>query len=130
MNDGQKTILLIEDDQILLRMYNKKFANEDFEVLVAADGEEGLKILEAASPKPNIILADVMLPKMNGFEFLEKCKQNEATKNIPVILLTNLGGGEYDREKGKTLGAADYLVKSEITPSQIISKVKNIIEHG
>jgi len=123
----QKTILLIEDDQILLRMYTKKFENEGFNVLVATDGEEGLKILEAASPKPNIILADVMLPRMNGFEFLEKCKQNEATKNIPVILLTNLGGGEQDREKGKALGAADYLVKSEITPREIIGKVNKLI---
>lgn len=129
MND-QKTILLIEDDQILLRMYTKKFENEGFNVLVATDGEEGLKILEAASPKPSIILADVMLPKMNGFEFLEKCKQNEATKNIPIILLTNLGGGEQDREKGKSLGAADYLIKSEITPTEIIGKVNKIIENG
>jgi len=129
LND-QKTILLIEDDQILLRMYTKKFENEGFNVLVATDGEEGLKILEAASPKPSIILADVMLPKMNGFEFLEKCKQNEATKNIPIILLTNLGGGEQDREKGKSLGAADYLIKSEITPTEIIGKVNKIIENG
>jgi len=125
--DNQKTILLIEDDQILLRMYTKKFENEGFNVLVATDGEEGLKILEEASPKPSIILADVMLPKMNGFEFLEKCKQNEATKNIPVILLTNLGGGEQDRQKGKALGAADYLVKSEITPRGIIGKVNKLI---
>ena len=123
----QKTILLIEDDQILLRMYTKKFENEGFDVLVATDGEEGLKILEEASPKPSIILADVMLPRMNGFEFLQECKQNEATKNIPIILLTNLGGGEQDREKGKALGAADYLVKSEITPREIIGKVNKLI---
>jgi len=122
-----KTILLIEDDQILLRMYTKKFETEGFEVSVAVDGEEGLKILEAASPKPDIILADVMLPKMNGFEFLEKAKQNEATKNVPVILLTNLGGGMQDKEKGKALGAADYLVKSEVTPSQIIEKVNKLL---
>jgi len=124
---AQKTILLIEDDQILLRMYTKKFETEGFEVLVATDGEEGLKMLEQTSPKPNVILADVMLPKMNGFEFLEKVKLDEATKNIPVILLTNLGGGEQDKEKGKSLGAVDYLVKSEITPSQIIEKVNKLI---
>ncbi len=125
--NGEKTILLIEDDQILLKMYTKKFSSEGFKVLSATDGAEALKILEGPE-KPQIILADVMLPKMNGFEVLQSVKKNEATRNIPVILLTNLGGGEQDRAKGKSLGAADYLVKSEITPAQILEKVKNLIK--
>lgn len=123
-----KTILLVEDDQILLRMYSKKFETEGYEVLAASDGEEGLKILQDGTVMPNIILADVMLPKMNGFDFLTAVKKEEKTKAIPVILLTNLGGGAQDREKGKALGAVDYLVKSEITPTQIVEKVKTIIK--
>lgn len=124
--DQQKTILLVEDDQILIRMYTRKFENEGFKVLTAFDGQEGLDVLGKSSPKPNIILLDVMLPKINGFELLEKIKADATTKNIPVILLTNLGGGQEDREKGKKLGAADYLVKSDLTPAQIVEKVKGL----
>lgn len=120
----QKTILLVEDDPILIRMYTKKFEKEGYKVLSAMDGNSGLSSLQTAEPKPSIILLDVMLPGLNGFEILEKIKADEATKNIPVVLLTNLGGGEQDREKGQKLGAADYLVKSELTPSQIVEKVK------
>lgn len=123
----QKTILLVEDDQILVRMYTRKFENEGFKVLSAFDGEEGWKNLSTDTPKPNIILLDVMLPKINGFELLEKIKADQETKNIPVILLTNLGGGQEDREKGQKLGAADYLVKSDLTPAQIVEKVKGLI---
>lgn len=123
----QKTILLVEDDQILVRMYTRKFEKEGFKVFSAFDGEEGLSTLQGASSKPNIILLDVMLPKINGFELLGKIKQEPATKDIPVILLTNLGGGEADRKKGLQMGAADYLVKSDMTPAQVVEKIKSII---
>src|SRR3990167_6580283 len=96
----QKTILLVEDDQILVRMYTRKFEKEGYKVLSAFDGEAGLTTLQGASPAPNIILLDVMLPKINGFELLGKIKSDPSTKEIPVILLTNLGGGEADRKKG------------------------------
>ena len=125
--ENQKTILLVEDDQILVKMYTRKFEKEGFKVLSAFDGEGGLSTLTGASPKPNIILLDVMLPKINGFELLEKIKADPASKDIPVILLTNLGGGEADREKGMKLGAVDYLVKSDMTPTQIVEKVKGVI---
>ena len=124
----QKIILLVEDDQILIRMYTRKFEKEGFKVLSALDGAAGLDTLQKASPKPNIILLDIMLPQMNGFELLEKVKADAATRDIPVILLTNLGGGTDDREKGKKLGAVDYLVKSEMTPAGIVEKVKSYIK--
>ncbi len=123
----QKTILLVEDDQILIRMYTRKFEKEGFKVLTAFDGQAGLDELSKASPKPSIILLDVMLPKLDGFQVLEKVKADAATKDIPVILLTNLGGAVEDREKGQKLGAADYLVKSDMTPAQIVEKVKGIV---
>lgn len=127
MNE-EKTILLVEDDQILVKMYARKFEKEGFKVLMAFDGEEGLKAVQGANPKPGIILLDVMLPKINGFEFLTKVKADPSTKDIPVIMLTNLGGATEDREKGKKLGAIDYLVKSDMTPAQIVEKVKNSIK--
>jgi len=123
----QKTILLVEDDQILIRMYTRKFEKEGFKVLTAYDGQAGLDALAKASPKPNIILLDVMLPKVNGFEVLGRVKTEEASKGIPVILLTNLGGGEEDRKKGMEMGAVDYLVKSDMTPAQIVEKVKALV---
>lgn len=124
--DNQKTILLVEDDQILVKMYTRKFEKEGFKVLSAFDGQEGLTALQSATPKPNIILLDVMLPKLNGFQLLEKIKQDPSVKEIPIILLTNLGGAQEDRERGKALGAVDYLVKSDMTPTQIVEKVKAI----
>ncbi len=125
--EQQKIILLVEDDQILIRMYTRKFEKEGFKVLAAFDGQAGLDELAKASPKPNIILLDVMLPKLDGFQVLEKVKADAATKDIPVILLTNLGGAVEDREKGQKMGAADYLVKSDMTPAQIVEKVKGIV---
>ena len=122
--DIQKTVLIVEDDQIIVKMYTRKFESEGLKVLSAADGQSGLKLLQEASPKPNMILLDVMLPRLNGFQILEQIKQNPIFKDIPVILLTNLGGSTEDREKGKTLGAIDYLVKADLTPAQVIEKVK------
>lgn len=121
-----KTILLVEDDQILVRMYTRKFEKEGYKVLSAFDGEGGLSVLQQATPKPNVILLDVMLPKINGFELLGKIKQDPQSKDIPVILLTNLGGGEADRKKGLDMGAKDYLVKSDMTPAQIVEKIKSL----
>jgi len=123
----QKTILLVEDDQILVRMYTRKFEKEGFKVLAAFDGQAGLDELKKASPKPNVILLDVMLPKLDGFQVLEKIKSDPATKDIPVILLTNLGGAVEDRERGQKLGAADYLVKSDMTPAQVVEKIKAVV---
>ncbi len=123
----QKIILLVEDDQILVKMYARKFEKEGFKVLTAYNGEEGLKTIQDANPKPEIVLLDVMLPKMNGFDLLAKVKADPSTKDISVIMLTNLGGATEDREKGKQLGASDYLVKSDLTPTQIVEKVKEIL---
>jgi len=125
--DDQKTILLVEDDQILIKMYTRKFEKEGFKVLSAFDGQAGLDELAKAEPKPKVILLDVMLPKLDGFQVLEKVKGDPATKDIPVILLTNLGGGQEDRQKGQKLGAVDYLVKSDLTPAQIVEKVKGLV---
>lgn len=126
--DNQKTIILVEDDQIILRMYSKKFAKEGFKVIQATDGEAGWQALQESSSKPDVALLDIMLPKMNGFELLKKIKADENLKEMPVILLTNLGSGPIDKEKGRKLGAALYLIKSELTPAQVVENVKGVIK--
>ncbi len=105
-------------------MYQVKFEHEGFQILKAVDGEQGLQV--AAKEKPDFILLDVIMPKMDGFSVLKKLKADEVTKNIPVMLLTNLGQDE-DVKKGNELGAVGYLVKANITPSEVLNKVKSLM---
>lgn len=116
-------VLIIEDDQLIQRMYEKIFTFEKFEVELASNGEEGLD--KARSVSPTIILLDVMMPKMNGIEVLEKLKQDPATRAIPVIMLSNLAG-ENDVETALSKGAVKYIIKSEYEPKQIADMVQEI----
>lgn len=118
------SILLVDDDEFLLNIYKTKFEMEKFKVYKAEDGESGL--LLAQRKKPDILLLDVLMPKMDGFTVLEKLKQNEKTKNIPVILHTNLGQKE-DVDRGLAGGAVDYVIKAHFKPSEIVDKVKKIL---
>ncbi|MFH0819990.1 MAG: response regulator [bacterium] len=125
VNNNKKTkILLIEDDVFLSNIYSKKFESEGFEMLIALDGEKGLKL--ALSKEPALILLDLLLPGLNGFEVLKVLKKDEMAKKIPVILLTNLSQKE-DIEKGLALGADDYLIKTHFMPSEIVEKVKKFL---
>ncbi|NIA18432.1 MAG: response regulator [Actinobacteria bacterium] len=118
-------ILLVEDDSFLLSMYAAKFELEDFKVITAEDGESGLEL--ANKELPCIILLDIMLPKMSGFEVLRKLKSDEKFRKIPVILLTNLSQ-KNDIDKGLGMKADDYLIKAHFTPSEVVRKVKQILE--
>lgn len=117
-------ILIIEDDPLMLRMYQKIFKFEGYTVVVAANGEEGIDT--ARKEKPTLILLDIMMPKMNGLEVLDKLKLDPNTKKIPVVMLTNLAGS-HDAEKALTLGAVKYIVKSEYDPKQVTNMVKEIL---
>jgi len=118
------TILVVEDDIFLAGMYVAKLKLEGFDVKIAEDGERGVKM--AKSEKPQLILLDIILPKMSGFDVLKDLKEDSATKDIPVILLTNLGQRE-DVQKGLDLGANDYLIKAHFMPSEVVKKIKTII---
>lgn len=120
----KKTILLVEDDEFLAELYATKLDLEGFEVLLAGDGEKGLKL--ATDKKPALVLLDIILPKMDGFEVLKKLKAQAVTKDIPVILLTNLSQKD-EVSKGLTSGAADYLIKAHFMPSEVVKKIKQII---
>lgn len=117
-------VLLVEDDSFISKMYVTKFTLQKFDVLAAADGEEGLQM--AIAEIPDIILLDIMLPKMDGWQVLEHLKVNERTKNIPVLLLTNLGAQE-DIERGLQLGATDYMIKAHFIPSEVIEKINTLV---
>jgi CheY-like chemotaxis protein len=117
-------VLIVEDDPLMSRMYQKIFTFEKFEVATAADGVDGLE--KARTLMPTVILLDVMMPKMNGMEVLEKLKSTPETKNIPIIMLTNLAG-EADAENALLKGAVKYIVKSQYEPKQIVEMVNEII---
>lgn len=117
-------ILIVEDDPLMSRMYQKIFTFEGYEVMMAGDGQEGLE--KARSGKPTMILLDVMMPKMNGLQVLEKLKADPETKGIPVVMLTNLAG-QQDAETALTKGAVKYIVKSEYEPKQVANMVKEIL---
>lgn len=118
-------ILIVEDDDFLLKMYVTKFNLEGYDVLSAATGMQGLKIAQKESPE--LILLDLNLPEMSGFEVLEKIKADNDIKDIPIIILTNYSQKE-DIDKCLALGADDYLIKAHFVPSEVISKVKKILE--
>ncbi|MFA6098849.1 MAG: response regulator [Patescibacteria group bacterium] len=124
-NKSVKTkILLVEDDTFLAGMYQAKLNLEGFQVVQANDGEKGLKM--AQEEMPQLILLDIILPKMSGFDVLKTLKKQAKTRNIPVILLTNLGQRE-DVNKGLALGANDYLIKAHFMPSEVVEKVKKLV---
>ena len=117
-----KTILLVDDDLTLREMYEERLKAEGFNIIQATNGEEAIQ--KAKDNTPNVILLDIMMPKVNGFDVLKDLKVHQETKNIPVLILTALIQ-DVDRVQGKKLGAADYIVKSEIMPGEVIEKIKN-----
>jgi len=117
-------ILLVEDDKMLADMYITKFSKEGMEIMRAEDGAEGLSM--AKENIPDIILLDIIMPKLDGFAVLRELKKNKETENIHVLLLTNLGQSE-DVEKGRELGADDYFIKANHTPAEIVEKVKYML---
>lgn len=122
MKNGR--ILIVEDDEFLLSMYQTKLSLENFEVITALNGLQGVKV--AQKEMPDLILLDLNLPEMNGFEVLENLKNHEQTKNIPVLVLTNYSQKE-DIDRCFKLGAADYLIKAHFIPSEVVTKIKKIL---
>ena len=117
--------MIVEDDVFLAEIYQKKFEMEGYKVSTADNGEKGLA--DAKKKKPNIVLLDILLPKMDGFVVLNKLKADPETKDIPVILLTNLGQKE-DVDKGLEQGAVDYLIKAHFKPSEVVDKVRKVLD--
>ncbi|HSX01848.1 MAG TPA: response regulator [Candidatus Saccharimonadia bacterium] len=118
------TILIAEDDALMSRLYQKIFGFEGYTVEMAADGQEALD--KARTVKPTLILLDVMMPKLNGLEALDKLKADPETKAVPVVMLTNLAG-QQDAETALAKGAVKYIIKSEHEPKEVADMVKEIL---
>ena len=119
-----QNILVVEDDKFLRELIVQRLNKEGYQTIEAIDGEEGVKKIKAE--KPALVLLDLILPGIDGFEVLEQVKKDTEVASIPIIILSNLGQKD-DVEKGFKLGAADYLIKAHFTPAEIISKVKAIL---
>jgi len=126
-NYPKSKILLIEDDPAQILLYQTKFKMEGLKLIACQTGKEGLSLSE--KEKPGLILLDLVLVGENGLDILEKLKDNPATKNIPVVILTNLVQAKI-KEKAKKLGATDFIVKTEMMPSDIVKRVREIYKSG
>ncbi len=122
-----KKVLLVEDDPMIVRMYQRKLKLVGFNLTTAFNGEEGLKALK--NDRPDIVLLDIMMPKMNGLEMLKVMKADHIYKNLPVVMLTNFGDRSEDVEKSKALGADDYWVKANMKLGDIVEKIDVIIKN-
>lgn len=118
-------VLIVEDDLTLAEMYARKLNSNGLEVVTAFSGTEGFEKAEKESP--NLILLDIMMPKLNGFDVLKELKQNLETKDIPVVVLTALTQ-DSDRQECLKLGAVDFLIKSDVTPNQVFEKIEKYIK--
>jgi DNA-binding response OmpR family regulator len=124
-----KKILIVEDEKVLADTLKEEFENAGFEVYTASDGEEGLAVMRSKPERPDLVLLDLLMPRMNGFTFLEEVSKDikNNLKAIPVIVLSNLGQDE-DLKRALTLGAIDYYVKVQHPISEVIEKVKQHLE--
>ncbi|MEK7173907.1 MAG: response regulator [Patescibacteria group bacterium] len=117
-------ILIVEDDAFLRNLITRRLLREGFIVEEAANAKAGLDA--ARKNMPHLILLDILLPDMNGFEMLEEMRKDGAISAIPVIILSNLGQNE-ELERARVLGAKDFLVKSKYTPAEIIARIKDVL---
>ncbi|MFZ2970287.1 MAG: response regulator [Minisyncoccia bacterium] len=125
MAKNKKTILIVEDDRYLLKAYVIKTEKAGFDVLTATNGREGLEI--AKEKKPDLIILDLLLPGVDGFEFLKIIKKDEELKNIPVITISVLGQ-KIDQERALSLGAEAYFIKTDFKLEEIIEKIKEYLD--
>ena len=118
-------ILLIEDDSLLVDIYTTKFKQAGFQISVAEQGSEAFESIQKAPP--DVILLDVVLPHIDGWDILKKLQEQEATRSIPVFVLSNLGQKE-EIEKGLRLGAKKYLIKAHYIPSEIVEEIEKFLK--
>lgn len=119
-------ILVVEDDKFLASAYKVKLEKEGNEVVISKDGKEALLALDNFSP--NVIVLDLVMPNMDGFDFLKNIKADEKHKNIPVVVASNLGQKE-DIDKALELGASDFIIKSDLSMEGVVKKISSVVLH-
>ncbi len=122
---SQLRILVVEDTRLLRKIYSEKLTQEGYDVISAGDGIEALEVLR--SQPVDLVLLDLIMPKMSGLEVLESMKNDPRTTQVPVLILSNLGQ-QSDIERGLELGAVDYLIKNEAKPAEIAEKIRLTLE--
>ena len=120
-----KKILIIEDEEILLELIQKRLIQEGYQVNAARDGLEGLEKLR--EEKPDLILLDIVMPKMGGFEVMEEIKKDDNLKGIPIIIISN-SGQPVELSRAKELGVVDWLIKTDFDPIEVVDKVKKQLD--
>ncbi|HOX30341.1 MAG TPA: response regulator [Candidatus Paceibacterota bacterium] len=115
-----KKILLVEDEDLIIKLLQKKLVSEGYDVTIASDGEEGMKALR--QNKPELVLLDIVMPKKGGFEVLEEINQDADLRNIPVIIISN-SGQPMELDRAQRLGVKDWLIKTEFDPKEVLEKV-------
>ena len=119
-----KKILIIEDEEIMYGLLERKLNGEGYDARVAKDGVEGMEMLK--QEKPDLILLDIVMPRMGGFEVMAELKKDEELSKIPVVIISN-SGQPVELDKAKELGVKDWLIKTEFDPQEVIEKVKKQI---
>ena len=121
-----KKIIIVEDEKILLNLLKDKLVKEGYEVIVALDGREGLKKIK--QEKPDLILLDMVMPKMGGFEVMRELNKDKNLAKIPVIIISN-SGQPVELDRAKKLGAKDWLIKTEFDPKEVVNKVNKQLKN-
>lgn len=121
----KRKIMIVEDDMFIRDIYKVRFEQEDFEVIMAENGIAAIEKLEQGL-EPKIILLDIMMPGMDGVQVLQKIKNDDRWRNLPIIMLTNISEKEKVNE-AMELGVKDYLIKSHFTPSEVVQKVNALL---
>jgi len=122
-----KKILLVEDDPFLIDIYSTKLKESGFSVEVASDGESALR--KVKEKEPDLVILDIVLPQLDGWEILRQIKSDPKLNNIKIIILSNLGQKE-EVERGVELGAVKYLIKAHYTPSEVVAEIKQLLSEG
>jgi DNA-binding response OmpR family regulator len=125
MTDNQKVVLLVEDEPLLANLLKQRLEKEGIKSILARDGEEGLRVLRET--KPDLILLDIILPKISGFELMETLKVDPQLERAPIIIISNLGQ-ESDVARGEALGAIQYFVKAKVSIEELIEHVKTFLK--
>lgn len=120
----KKKIVLVEDEAILIKLLEDKLVSEGYQIVTARDGAEGLEKIK--EEKPDLVLLDIIMPKMGGFEVMEELNKDEILAKTPVIIVSN-SGQPFELERAKKMGVKDWLIKTEFDPKEVVEKVKNLI---
>jgi len=119
-----KKILIIEDEEILMNLLQRKLIQEGYDVSIARDGDDGLKSMRKRLP--DLILLDILMPRVGGIEVMEEMQKDDSLKNIPVVIISN-SGQPVEIDRAQQLGARDWLIKTEFDPQEVVDKIKKQI---